>query len=202
MSSIPRLADSVQSLLGSKVQSLVQAGKELTLEVDRARIVEACAKLRDHEDTKFEQLCDLCGVDYSQYGLEDPARIWQGPRYAVVYHLLSVSLNHRLRVKTFLDDELPTIQSVIQVWPNSDWFEREAFDLFGIVFEGHPDLRRILTDYGFIGHPFRKDFPLSGYVEMRYDPDKGRVVYEPVTIEPRTLVPRIIREDSFGDRDS
>ena len=203
MSSIPRLADSVRSLLGSKVQSLVQAGKELTLEVDRARIVEVCTKLRDHEDTKFEQLCDLCGVDYSQYGLEDPARIWQGPpRYAVVYHLLSVSLNHRLRVKTFLDDELPAIQSVIQVWPNSDWFEREAFDLFGIVFEGHPDLRRILTDYGFIGHPFRKDFPLSGYVEMRYDPDKGRVVYEPVTIEPRTLVPRIIREDSFGDRDS
>ncbi len=200
MPSITRLADSIQSLLGPQVQSLVQADNELTLDVDRENIVEICTRLRDCEDTKFEQLCDLCGVDYSQYGLEDPARAWQGPRYAVVYHLLSVSLNHRLRVKTFLDDEFPVIQSVIQVWPNSDWFEREAFDLFGIIFESHPDLRRILTDYGFIGHPFRKDFPLSGYVEMRYDADKGRVVYEPVTIEPRTLVPRIIREDSFGDR--
>lgn len=202
MTSITRLADSIQSLLGPQVQSLVQANHELTLEVDRENIVEICTRLRDHEDTRFEQLCDLCGVDYSEYGLEDPARAWQGPRYAVVYHLLSVSLNHRLRVKTFLDDEFPAIQSVIEVWPNSDWFEREAFDLFGIIFETHPDLRRILTDYGFIGHPFRKDFPLSGYVEMRYDADKGRVVYEPVTIEPRTLVPRIIREDSFGDRNS
>ena len=200
MPSITRLSDSIQRLLGLQVQSLVQANNELTLEVDRENIVEICTELRDHEETKFEQLCDLCGVDYSQYGLEDPARAWQGPRYAVVYHLLSVSLNHRLRLKTFLDDEFPAIQSVIQVWPNSDWFEREAFDLFGIIFESHPDLRRILTDYGFIGHPFRKDFPLSGYVEMRYDADKGRVVYEPVTIEPRTLVPRIIREDSFGDR--
>ncbi len=203
MSSLAQLTDSVQSLLGSQLESIVQARNELTVEVDRKNIVPVCISLRDHEDTKFEQMCDLCGVDYSKYGYEDSVgRAWSGARYAVVYHLLSVSLNHRLRVKTFLDDEFPTVQSVIEVWPCADWFEREAFDLFGIVFEGHPDLRRILTDYGFIGHPFRKDFPLSGYVEMRYDADKGRVVYEPVTIEPRTLVPRIIREDSFGDRDS
>ena len=202
MASVSLLHQSVQDLLGSSILDSSQSAGELTVEIDHKEIVGACAALRDFETSSFEQLIDLCGVDYSTYGVEDPSKSWSGPRYAVVYHLLSVRHNHRLRIKTFLDDELPVIQSVTNVWPCADWFEREAFDLFGIVFEGHPDLRRILTDYGFIGHPFRKDFPISGYVEMRYDPEKGRVVYEPVTIESRTLVPRIIREDSFGDRDS
>lgn len=202
MASLVNLSQAVENLLGRQIQQAVRSCGELTIEVDAARIVEVCTALRDDEATKFEQLIDLCGVDYSAYGKEDPPRAWKGRRYAVVYHLLSVTCNHRIRVKTFLDGELPKIDSIVGVWPCADWFEREAFDLFGIVFEGHPDLRRILTDYGFIGYPFRKDFPLSGYVEMRYDIEKGRVVYEPVSIEPRTLVPRVIREDSFGHRDS
>ncbi len=202
MASLSELSSAVESLLGDRLLDAVQSTGELTIVVNVEQIVDICAALRDDEQTRFEQLIDLCGVDYSIYGQEDPSKAWQGARYGVVYHLLSVRHNHRLRIKTFLDDEMPMIASVISVWPCADWFEREAFDLYGIVFDGHPDLRRLLTDYGFIGHPFRKDFPLSGYVEMRYDVEKGRVVYEPVTIEPRTLVPRVIREDSFGNRDS
>ena len=145
---------------------------------------------------KFEQLIDLCGLDYQDYGNGRH----DGLRFAVVYHLLSVSLNHRLRLKVFAaDDEFPVVDSVVGIWPSANWFEREAFDLFGIMFSGHPDLRRILTDYGFIGHPFRKDFPLSGFVEVRYDPDQRRVVYQPVSIEPRETVPRVVREAHYGD---
>lgn len=192
----------IQALLGTRASEVTRSRGEITAVVDALEIVEVCTLLRDDENTRFQQLIDLCGVDYFEYGKQYPPKAWQGARYAVVYHLLSIKHNHRLRVKAFLDDELPAIKSVTGVWPCADWFEREAFDLFGIVFDGHPDLRRILTDYGFIGHPFRKDFPLSGYVEMRYDIEKGRVVYEPTSIEPRTLVPRVIREDSFGDRDS
>ncbi len=202
MASVTELSRAVESLLGDQVVEMAHARDEVTLVVNAEAIVDVCVALRDDPHTRFEQLIDLCGVDYATYGQEDPARQWQGARYAVVYHLLSVAHNHRLRIKAFLDDEMPTVPSLTPVWPCADWFEREAFDLYGIIFDGHPDLRRILTDYGFIGHPFRKDFPLSGYVEMRYDVAKGRVVYEPVTIEPRTLVPRVIREDSFGNRDS
>jgi NADH-quinone oxidoreductase subunit C len=152
--------------------------------------------LRDHPGLKFEQLIDLCGLDYQGYGNGR----YDGLRYAVVYHLLSVSSNHRLRLKVFAtDDEFPVMDSVMGIWPSANWFEREAFDLFGIMFPGHPDLRRILTDYGFIGHPFRKDFPLSGFVEVRYDPDQKRVVYQPVSIEPRETVPRVVREAHYGD---
>jgi NADH-quinone oxidoreductase subunit C len=151
--------------------------------------------LREAPGCCFEQLVDLCGVDYSEY--RDGA--WDGPRYCVVSHLLSISLNQRVRLKVFAsDDDLPVVDSVTAIWSAANWFEREAFDLFGIVFEGHSDLRRILTDYGFIGHPFRKDFPVSGHVEMRYDPERGRVIYQPVTIEPREITPRIIREEKYG----
>ena len=202
MAAATQLSQSVQELFGDDITASSIDVDELTVEVAPDRISNVCTMLRDDERTQFEQLIDLCGVDYSAYGDEEPSRQWAGQRYAVVYHLLSVSLNHRIRVKAFLDEDNPVIRSITDIWPCADWFEREAFDLFGILFEGHQDLRRILTDYGFIGHPFRKDFPLTGYVEMRYDPDKARVVYEPVTIEPRTLVPRVIREDSFGDRDS
>lgn len=202
MASVSALEEHVEKLLGDRLVSSVQANGELTITVDSKDIKPVCLNLRDSAETRFNQLVDLCGVDYLEYGAEEPARKWSGPRFTVVYHLLSVEHNHRLRVKVFLDNETTIVESVTDVWKGADWFEREVFDLFGILFEGHPDLRRILTDYGFVGHPFRKDFPLSGYVEMRYDPDKGRVVYEPVTIEPRTLVPRVIREDSFGDRDS
>ena len=202
MASIADLTRAVENLLGSAITQSVQSRGELTVVVEAAAISDVLCALRDDAETRFQQLIDLCGVDYLAYGKEDSAKTWHGDRYAVVYHLLSVEHNHRLRVKTFLNDEMPVIASVTGIWPSADWFEREAFDLFGIMFDGHPDLRRILTDNGFIGHPFRKDFPLSGYVEMRYDIEKGRVIYEPITIEPRTLVPRVIREDSFGDRDS
>jgi NADH-quinone oxidoreductase subunit C len=151
--------------------------------------------LRDHPELRFEQLTDVCGMDYSTYG----EGRWEGKRFAAVYHLLSVSLNQRLRVRVFAtDDAVPVIDSVNDLWPAANWYEREAFDLFGIIFNGHDDLRRLLTDYGFIGHPFRKDFPLSGNVEMRYDPDQKRVIYQPVTVEERVLVPRILREDSYS----
>jgi len=164
---------------------------ELTVELPREQLLSVCRALRDESEFAFEQLIDLCGVDYLEYG----NGIWSGPRFAVVYHLLSVKNNHRLRLRTFVDGEVPMVPSVIDVWNSANWFEREAFDLFGIVFEGHPDLRRILTDYGFVGHPFRKDFPLSGNVEMRYDPEQRRVIYQPVSIEPRMLIPRVIRQD-------
>jgi NADH-quinone oxidoreductase subunit C len=156
----------------------------------------AAQRLRDAPEVRFESLMDLCGVDCSAYG--DGA--WDGPRFAVVAHLLSVTHNWRLRLRTFApDDAFPVVASLTGVWPSANWYEREAFDLFGIVFEGHADLRRILTDYGFVGHPFRKDFPLSGHVEMRYDPDQKRVIYQPVTIEPREVTPRIVREEAYGD---
>ena len=171
----------------------------VTVGVDRLRSL--LLSLRDNSHTSFEQLIDLCAVDYLEYGQEGELP-WTGSRYAVVYHLLSVTRNHRLRIVTWLDEDRPQLPSVIDIWRSADWFEREAFDLFGIIFEGHPDLRRILTDYGFIGHPFRKDFPLSGHVEMRYDEEKKRVIYEPVSIEPRVTVPRVIREGGYSDRNS
>jgi NADH-quinone oxidoreductase subunit C len=167
----------------------------LTIVVKAANYADVILKLRDDRSLGFEQLVDLCGVDYSTYG----EGAYEGPRFAAVLHLLSIANNWRLRVRVFApDDEVPIVPSAVDVWSSANWYEREAFDLFGIVFEGHPDLRRILTDYGFIGHPFRKDFPVSGYVEMRYDPEEKRVVYQPVTIEPREITPRVIREDRYG----
>jgi len=172
---------------------------EVTVEVPAGDYLATCEKLRDHPELGFEQLIDLCGVDYAAYG--DRPR--EGNRFAVVLHLLSIKNNSRLRVRTFCpDDEFPVIASLVEVWPVANWFEREAFDLFGIVFDGHPDLRRILTDYGFVGHPFRKDFPLSGHVEMRYDPEQKRVVYQPVTIDPREVTPRIVREQNYAKEKS
>jgi len=169
---------------------------EVTLEVRAAEYLATCLKLRDSAELRFEQLMDLCGVDYSTYG----GHAREGGRFAVVVHLLSVTHNWRLRVRCmFADDEFPVLPSLHEIWPSVNWYEREAFDLFGVVFDGHPDLRRILTDYGFIGHPFRKDFPLSGHVEMRYDPEQKRVIYQPVTIDPREVTPRIVREDHYAD---
>lgn len=189
------LSLSIENALGDALaQSFVRLG-ELTLIVKAQHYASAMRTLRDHPDCRFEELIDLCGMDYSGYG--DGA--WEGNRFAVVVHLLSVSLNQRVRVRVFCpDDDLPVVASVADVWPAANWYEREAFDLYGIVFEGHPDLRRILTDYGFIGHPFRKDFPLSGNVEMRYDPTQQRVIYQPVSIEPREITPRIVRDESYG----
>ncbi len=192
----------VKKLFGDVITEAKEAHGEWTLTVPREHIHDVCVGLRDDPITRFELLIDLCGVDYLDYAKEGPTDGWSGPRFAVAYHLLSVTHNERLRLKVFLGDEPPVIDSVVDVWRVADWFEREAFDLFGIVFDGHPDLRRILTDYGFIGHPFRKDFPLSGHVEMRYDTEKKRVVYEPVSIQPRTLVPRVIREEGYGGRDT
>ncbi len=169
---------------------------ELTLTVKADGFVQTMTTLRDHADLQFSQLIDLCGMDYSDY----QGGGWTGSRFAVVLHLMSVTHNSRIRVRVFCpDDDLPMISTVTDVWPSANWFEREAFDLFGIVFEGHPDLRRILTDYGFVGHPFRKDFPLSGHVEMRYDPAQGRVIYQPVSIERREITPRIVREEHYGE---
>ena len=168
---------------------------ELTIEAVSSDHLSVATRLRDHDAFGFEQLIDLCGVDYASYG--DQPR--EGPRFAVVLHLLSVKNNWRLRVRTFCpDNEFPVVASLLEVWPAANWFEREAFDLFGIMFEGHPDLRRILTDYGLVGHPFRKDFPLSGHVEMRYDPEQKRVIYQPVTIDPRETTPRVVREKNYA----
>ena len=189
------LRDTVATTLGDKAKSLTLALGELTVVVRPADYLMVAALLRDAPGCQFEQLLDLCGVDYSTYG--DGG--YEGPRYCVVVHLLSVSLNQRVRIKVFAEnDDLPVVDSVNNIWNSANWFEREAFDLFGIVFEGHADLRRILTDYGFIGHPFRKDFPISGHVEMRYDAEQRRVIYQPVTIELREITPRIIREDNYG----
>lgn len=186
----------LQKALGDALVETVERLGELTLVVKPQAYASAMLALRDHPDCRFEQLIDLCGMDYSGYGGEG---VWGGPRFAVVAHLLSVSGNQRVRVRVFCpDDALPVVASVADIWPAANWFEREAFDLYGIVFEGHSDLRRILTDYGFIGHPFRKDFPLSGNVEMRYDPTQQRVIYQPVSIEPREIVPRIVRDESYG----
>lgn len=188
------LSQTLQNTLGDKLTKLVEHVGELTVEINGADLVSVCRTLRDSEGLKFEQLIDLCGVDYSDF----KEGVWQGKRFAVVCHLLSVELNQRVRVKAFVeDDEFPLVESLVDVWPVANWFEREAFDLYGIMFNGHPDLRRILTDYGFVGHPFRKDFPVIGNVEMRYDPDQQRVVYQPVSIELRNNVPRIIRGEGF-----
>jgi NADH-quinone oxidoreductase subunit C len=190
------LLERVQDALGDKIVKAGVALDEATIEVNPEDWHEVALILRDDTGLAFDLMMDLCGVDYSAY--KDGA--WEGKRFAVVLHLLSIKRNHRLRVRTFCaDDELPIIASLMDVWPAVNWFEREAFDLYGIIFDGHPDLRRILTDYGFIGHPFRKDFPISGHVEMRYDPELKRVVYQPVSIEPREITPRIVREDTYGD---
>lgn len=222
---IQQLSDDLQQAFDKKLAGISIAYGEVTIEVEASNIVEVCVMLRDDKRFAFEQLIDLCGVDYSEYGSSEwatqeststgfsrgvdsgvNARLRFGDvpayvnrersRFAAVYHLMSISKNHRLRVRAYcVDDNAPMISSVVDIWACANWFEREAFDLFGILFEGHPDLRRILTDYGFVGHPFRKDFPLVGHVEMRYDPDQQRVVYQPVTIDPRVLVPRVIRRD-------
>jgi len=188
------LAAALSAALGDATQGVTVALGQVTAVIPHDRLLAALRTLRDRRELRFELLVDLCGVDYSTYG-----GAYDGKRFAVVYHLLSLANNHRVRVRCFApDDAFPVVPSAVEVWPNANWFEREAFDLFGIMFPGHPDLRRILTDYGFIGHPFRKDFPISGYVEMRYDPEQGRVVYQPVTIEPREITPRIIREDTYA----
>lgn len=189
------LKEAVSSLLGEKVKHANVSLGELTVVVGAADYLVVATMLRDSPVCCFEQLIDLCGVDYSEYKDE----VWGGSRYCVVLHLLSVSLNQRIRLKVFAEDDgFPVLPSVMPLWNSANWFEREAFDLFGIVFEGHNDLRRILTDYGFIGHPFRKDFPTTGHVEMRYDTESKRVVYQPVTIEPREITPRIVRENNYG----
>jgi len=189
------LVTALKGALTAPLQDVRVAVGEVTATIGHEGLVDSLRALRDRSDLRFELLVDLCGVDYSEHGGD----FANGPRFAVVYHLLSLSNNWRLRVRTFApDDHFPVVPSVVDLWPCANWYEREAFDLFGIMFPGHPDLRRILTDYGFVGHPFRKDFPVSGYVEMRYDPDQGRVIYQPVTIEPREITPRIIREDTYA----
>ncbi|MFA7506306.1 MAG: NADH-quinone oxidoreductase subunit C [Burkholderiaceae bacterium] len=195
MSTIQELRARIEASLGTRVKSLEQGFGELSLVVGADAYIESMRILHDDPLLGFDMLVDLCGVDYSSYRDVE----WDGLRFAAVSHLLSVDNNWRLRVKVFCpDDDLPVVASVTEIWPAANWYEREAFDLYGIVFEGHTDLRRILTDYGFVGHPFRKDFPISGYVEMRYDPAQGRVIYQPVTIEPREIVPRVIREEGYG----
>jgi len=192
------LDERLRSTFGERIESINSALGEMTIVVPAASVGEIMLELRDHPLLRFSQLVDLCGVDYEKYAA---AREFT-KRFAVVYHLLSIEHNHRLRVRIYCeDDDFPIVDSVVAVWPGANWFEREAFDLFGIVFTGHPDLRRLLTDYGFVGHPFRKDFPLSGNVEMRYDPEQQRVIYQPVTIEPREIVPRVVREENYGDVD-
>ena len=190
------LSQNLETHFGDKLKSLNFALGEITIEVAASDYLSVMTALRNEPDLQFEELVDLCGVDYSTYG----EGAWQGRRFAAVTHLLSIQKNWRLRVRVFAeDDEFPSVDSITSVWKSVNWFEREAFDLYGIAFVGHDDLRRILTDYGFIGHPFRKDFPISGYVEMRYDPDQARVIYQPVTIEPRENTPRILRENTYGD---
>jgi NADH-quinone oxidoreductase subunit C len=222
------LAEAIEARLGNALTRVPAANGELGYVVASAALVESCLALRDDPAFRFEMLMDVCGVDYAAYGVDEWAtrrasgtgfsrgvfradvhgaaddgegtRMQPAGRFAVVYHLLSIGLNQRLRLKVYCEnDAQPIVDSVVSVWASANWFEREAFDLYGILFRGHPDLRRLLTDYGFIGHPFRKDFPLSGNVEMRYDAERGRVVYEPVSIEPRTLVPKVIRDDARYD---
>jgi NADH-quinone oxidoreductase subunit C len=211
---IETLAAALPAALGGALQSATTALGEVTAVLSSTGLVDAMRTLRDRSELKFEVLVDLCGVDYSSYGSTrpdvdyfssdatpaEPLEPRKHPRrFAIVYHLLSLAHNWRLRVRSYAtDNDFPVLPSVIEVWPVANWYEREAFDLFGIVFTGHPDLRRILTDYGFVGHPFRKDFPLSGHVEMRYDPEQGRVIYQPVSIEPREVTPRIIREENYA----
>jgi NADH-quinone oxidoreductase subunit C len=195
-SRIEELSASLQKELGEKAVTVTVALGEATMVIKQADVLGVLRTLRDHPELRFEELMDVCGVDYLTYG--DGA--WNGRRFAVVYHLLSIAHNRRLRIRVFMeDDDFPVVDSAVGVYPSANWYEREVFDLFGIMFTGHPDLRRILTDYGFVGHPFRKDFPVYGYVEMRYDPEQGRVIYQPVTIEPREIVPRIVREEQYGE---
>jgi NADH-quinone oxidoreductase subunit C len=193
---LEQLKNNLEAALGGRIVSLTQALGEITVVVNPADYVAAAQTLRDDPGLAFGQLMDLCGVDYSAYGNGE----WQGRRFAATSHLLSIEHNWRVRLRVFAaDDDFPVVDTLSGIWCNANWYEREAFDLFGIMFSGHPDLRRILTDYGFIGHPFRKDFPISGHVEMRYDPEQMRVIYQPVTIEPREITPRVIREDQYGD---
>ena len=232
-SRIQQLSNNLQQAFNEKLKANNVNYGEVTIEVDSADLLEICTRLRDEQQFGFEQLTDVCGVDYSEYGCTEwateeststgfsrgvevgssarlrfgdaPAYVNQDrPRFAAVYHLLSIANNCRLRIRVYCnDDTMPVVPSVIKLWASADWYEREAFDLYGIIFEGHPDLRRILTDYGFVGHPFRKDFPLIGHVEMRYDPEQKRVIYQPVSIEPRVLVPRVIRHDNrYKEEDS
>jgi NADH-quinone oxidoreductase subunit C len=212
---IETLAAALPVALGESLQSVTTALGELTAIIAPTGLLEAMRRLRDRPELRFEILVDVCGVDYSAYGATRPDVDYfssdatpaepleprkHEKRFAVVYHLLSLAHNWRLRVRVYApDNEFPVLPSMIDLWPSANWYEREAFDLYGIVFTGHPDLRRILTDYGFVGHPFRKDFPLSGHVEMRYDPEQGRVIYQPVSIEPREVTPRIIREENYAD---
>jgi len=191
---LEKLQENIQAALGSQLTKTTLDVGELTIECKPADLLAVCKTLRDDAGLKFEQLIDLCGVDYADYG----EGTWTGLRFAVVYHFLSISLNHRIRLRVFAaDDDFPVLPTAVELWPAANWFEREAFDLYGIMFEGHPDLRRLLTDYGFVGHPFRKDFPMIGNVEMRYDPEQQRVIYQPVSIELRNNVPRIIRGEGF-----
>lgn len=191
---LEKLSEDIKLALGGKLSRLNVHVGEITIEVKAADLLAVCQMLRDAPALKFEQLMDLCGVDYIEYG----DGVWSGPRFAVVYHFLSISLNQRLRLRVYAEDEnFPVLPTLMNLWPAANWFEREAFDLFGIMFDGHPDLRRLLTDYGFVGHPFRKDFPMIGNVEMRYDPEQQRVIYQPVSIELRNNVPRIIRDEGI-----
>lgn len=195
MNRIESLADALGRLLAGRLRSVTVAHGEVTAVVAASDYLDVARTLRDDAAFAFAELIDLSGVDYLHYG----EGVWEGARYAAVLHLLSLEHNWRLRLRAFCpDDEMPLLASVTPIWASANWYEREAFDLYGIVFEGHPDLRRILTDYGFVGHPFRKDFPISGYVEMRYDPEQKRVIYQPVSIEPREVVPRVIREENYG----
>jgi NADH-quinone oxidoreductase subunit C len=217
MSGVQTLLDTLQTCFGDKIAHSHIALDELTLEIAPEHLRDVCLTLRDETEFQFKQLIDVCGVDYLHYGTAewqteqttktgfsratDPSKsqriaAWGKPRFAVVYHLLSLTHNHRVRLRVFPSSEHLNVPSIVDIWPAANWFEREAFDLFGIIFDGHPDLRRILTDYGFIGHPFRKDFPLIGEVEMRYDAEQQRCIYEPVGIQPRTLIPKVIRTDA------
>jgi len=191
---LEKLSASLNSVLGDKITKQVTDVGEVTIECKASDLLEVCLTLRDSPELKFEQMIDLCGVDYADYG----EGTWEGLRFATVYHFLSISLNHRVRLRVFsTDDDFPVLPTLVDLWSVANWFERESFDLYGIMYEGHPDLRRLLTDYGFVGHPFRKDFPMIGNVEMRYDPEQQRVIYQPVSIEQRNNVPRVIREEGF-----
>ena len=195
MSKLDTLQATLEKVFGSQIIELKRELDEITIRVAPSDYVVVAKTLRDHSELRFEQLIDLCGLDYSGY--KDGA--YEGPRFAVASHLLSVNKNWRLRLKVFAaDDDFPCVAAVTPIWNSANWFEREAFDMYGIIFDGHEDLRRILTDYGFIGHPMRKDFPTSGHVEMRYDAEQKRVIYQPVSIEPREITPRVIREEQYG----